>query len=209
MKTIKKTPLLYTILIMAYLPFIYNCSGDNANEDITNSALTQSDKEALLFMLEEEKLARDTYMFLDNLWAINQFSNIKLSEQTHMDAVATLLSQYGINYNILPMGEFANQDLQNLYNKFIADGSVSIKNALQIGATIEDLDIVDLQTNISNTTNTNVISVFEKSQCGSRNHLKSFVFAIESSNDTYIPQFLSDEDYNNIINSSHEKCGLQ
>ncbi|WP_341214562.1 DUF2202 domain-containing protein [uncultured Wocania sp.] len=197
------------VLILAIsLAFLSACSdnNDDINDDTTNQTLTEADKAASLFMLEEEKLARDTYAYLDNLWSVNQFANIKNSEQTHMDSVEGLLIQYNIKYTILPFGEFVNQDMQNLYNQFVIDGAISQANALQIGATIEDLDIVDLETNINATNNTEIISVFGRLQCGSRNHLRSFVSAIENSGSTYEPQFLTQEEFDSITNDSHEQC---
>jgi hypothetical protein len=132
---------------------VLSCSENNQSDETPNNSseepindfvLTETDKDALLFMLEEEKLARDTYEFLDNTWSINPFANIKNSEQTHMNAVENLLIQYNIEYIILPAGKFENKNLKNLYNQFVIDGKVSTSSALQIGATIEDLDIVDL-----------------------------------------------------------------
>ena len=203
----KKSPLIRVIpvLILAIsLAFLFACDDDN--NVITDQTLIESDKTALLFMLEEEKLARDTYMYLDDLWSINQFSNIKNSEQTHMNAIEDLLIQNDIEYIILPLGEFENQALQDFYNQFVIDGAVNQANALQIGATIEDLDIVDLQDYTNATTNTSLITVFNSLQCGSRNHLRSFVLGIENGGNTYTPQFLTQEDYNSIISESNEQC---
>jgi len=203
----KKSPLIRVIpvLILAIsLTFLFACDDDN--NFITGQTLIESDKTALLFMLEEEKLARDTYMYLDDLWSINQFSNIKNSEQTHMNVIEDLLIQNDIEYIILPLGEFENQALQDFYNQFVIDGAVNQANALQIGATIEDLDIVDLQDYMNATTNTSLIAVFNSLQCGSRNHLRSFVLGIENGGNTYTPQFLTQEDYNSIISESNEQC---
>ncbi|MAX70611.1 MAG: hypothetical protein CMC76_05840 [Flavobacteriaceae bacterium] len=200
------TLLLVFVLSLSFLSACSDDNGDNTNENVLNQNLTESDINALLFMLEEEKLARDTYRYLNNEWSLNQFANIKNSEQTHMDAVENLLIQYDIEYTILPEGEFANQTLQNYYNQFILDGSLSQANALQIGATIEDLDIVDLRDHLEASTNLDLISVFNSLQCGSRNHLRSFVFGIENIGDNYIPQFLSLEEYSTIIDGSHEQC---
>lgn len=210
MKKFSITSVLVIIIMTMSLSFLYACDSDNdnnnPNNNVLNQTLTDADKEALLFMLEEEKLARDTYIFLNNQWALNQFANIKNSEQMHMDAVENLLIQYNVEYTILPEGQFENQTLQNFYNQFIVDGAVSQSNALQIGATIEDLDIVDLVDYINATSNTALINVFESLQCGSRNHLRSFVFGIENAGNTYTPQFLSQEDYDAIIAGSHEQC---
>lgn len=169
--------------------------------------VTNEDKQALLFMLEEEKLARDTYSFLYTKWGINQFNNIKDSEQSHMDAIINLLQAYNVPYTLLPEGQFSVPALQDYYNLFVTNGSISSANALQIGATIEDLDIVDLEDYMNDTQNTSIISVFEKLQCGSRNHIRSFVKTITTSGATYTPQFLTVTEYNAILTTANEKCG--
>lgn len=207
-----KKPQLFRVVSVLVLIFsltlFASCSDENddSNDDPTNQTLSEDDKSALLFMLEEEKLARDTYIYLNDLWSINQFANIKNSEQTHMDLVENLLIENNIEYSIQPVGEFETQTLQNFYDQFVSDGSVSTANAMQIGATIEDLDIKDLQDYLDATTHTDVIAVFENLQCGSRNHLRSFVLGIENSGNTYIPQFLSQEDFDLIIASNQEQC---
>lgn len=208
MKNSKKNRILLLASIFTLTNLLMSCSNesDAAEEIATKTELTQTDSEALLFMLEEEKLARDTYQYLDNLWGINQFANIKLSEQTHMDAIVNLLRKYEIEYSILPMGQFSNQKLQDLYNQFVADGQLNTGNALQIGATIEDLDIVDLEEYINATSNQSIIDVYKNLQCGSRNHIRSFVTAINKTGATYAPQFLTQDNYNSIINSGNEKC---
>ena len=200
-----------TNLFIFGLPFLlalFSCNNDDSSvADVDNTNLTNEDSAALLFMLEEEKLARDTYTYLEDLWEINQFSNIKNSEQSHMNAVIGLLDQYNISYTLLSYGEFNNPDIQKLYDQFIDYGSENEANALEVGANIEDLDIVDLANYIEVTTNSAITNVFESLQCGSRNHLRSFVTAIEVSGNTYEPQYLTLEDYTLIINDSQEQCG--
>lgn len=194
-------------IVIVFITFITSCS-DNNNQSINTLDLSDSDIEALLFMLEEEKLARDTYEFLDSEWGLIQFANIKISEQSHMDAIITLLERSNTPYTILPYGEFDDDHLQDYYNQFVENGQLSQSNALQIGATIEDLDIVDLQEFIDHAENLSVIKVFESLKCGSGNHLRSFVSSIELLGDTYTPQFLTEEEYNQIISQTHENCNL-
>ena len=135
-------------IIIAFLSIlsvtVTSCSKNDEINEITLE-LSNLEKQDLIFLREEEKLARDTYTFLGDLWAINQFNNIKQSEQTHMNAIVNLLENNDIQYTILPYGEFNNQELQALYDEFKTHGATSNANALQIGATIEDLVIVDLQ----------------------------------------------------------------
>lgn len=206
MKRFKKVTAIGTIVLLTSMVFLTSCSTDDTEQVINTTELNQTDEDALLFMLEEEKLARDTYEYLDNLWSINQFGNIKKSEQSHMNAVANLLTQSNVTYEILPYGEFINTEIQNLYDQFVDDGSISMNNALIIGATIEDLDIRDLQDYIDVTSNVAIISVFENLQCGSRNHLRSFISAIENLGGSYVPQYISQEQFDNIINSENERC---
>ncbi len=126
-------------------------------------------------MLEEEKLARDTYTALEAHWGTAVFANIKASEQQHMDKVNGLLEKFGVPYTMMPAGVYADSTLQELYDQFMVDGLVSELQALHIGATIEDLDIVDLQQRMDATGNVDIDAVFAKLQCGSGNHLRSFV----------------------------------
>lgn len=210
MKSLVNTRISLAVITLFTASWSMSCENDET--DITldnqqNTAISLEDKEALLFMLEEEKLARDTYIYLDELWGINQFSNIQISEQSHLNAVVNLLDTFGIDFTVQPEGVFTNQEIQNLYDEFITDGTMSMTQALKVGATIEDLDIVDLQDYINATSNTALISVFESLQCGSRNHLRSFVSALENTGNSYTPQFLTVEEYELIISDSNEQCG--
>ncbi|WP_299124676.1 DUF2202 domain-containing protein [uncultured Winogradskyella sp.] len=209
MKKLRLFHAMSIIMLIFSIIQLSSCSDDNDDiiyDDTTSQVLSDADKSALLFMLEEEKLARDTYSYLSNLWSINQFANIRNSEQTHMNLVENLLIQNNIDYTVQPVGVFNNQDLQNFYDQFVIDGAVSVAEAMQIGATIEDLDIKDLQDFLDVTTHLDLIAVFETLQCGSRNHLRSFVLGIENGGHTYVPQFITQEEFNIIIASSQEQC---
>ena len=205
LNTIKIVKIVFLILSVL---FIISCSDTNNNQSINTIDLSDTDIEALLFMLEEEKLARDTYEFLDSEWGLIQFANIKISEQSHMDAIITLLERSKTPYTILPYGEFEDDHLQDYYNQFVENGQLSQANALQIGATIEDLDIVDLQEFIDHVDSPSVIEVSESLKCGSGNHLRSFVSSIELLGDTYTTQFLTEDEYNLIISQTNENCIL-
>lgn len=184
-----------------------NQNGNGNSVPVTiDTNLNQADIDALLFMLEEEKLARDTYGYLFGVWNQTIFSNIQNSEQSHMNAIITLLDANEVSYTVLPEGEFSVVDLQDFYNQFVIDGEVSSTQALTIGATIEDLDIADLDTFIINATSTSLVEVFESLQCGSRNHLRSFYSKLQNVSADYNPQFISQEEFNTIITSSNEQC---
>lgn len=164
----------------------------------------------LIYMVEEEKLARDVYITLFGMYNNQVFDNISKAEQQHMDAVLTLLEKHEIeDPSLANVGEFVNETLQGLFNDLIAQGSASEIAALMVGATIEDLDINDLDEFKAETTDPDIIKVYDALTCGSGNHLRAFTSQLTNFGVTYTPQFISQEKFDNIIAGDHERCGQQ
>jgi len=115
-------------------------------ESIPSIELTSLEIEGITYMAEEEKLARDVYLFLYEFWGEKIFNNIKSSEETHMYAVDLLVVKYNLtNYvNYTEIGVFNNQILQDLYDDLVSIGKNSLLDALEVGAAIEEIDIIDL-----------------------------------------------------------------
>jgi hypothetical protein len=173
---------------------------------LPEQALSTEEITGLIFMREEEKLARDVYSTLFDTWDLPIFSNIAQSEQTHTEAVKTILTKYDIADPVVndSVGVFTNTDLQDLYDDLSTQGRLSIKDALTVGATIEDLDISDLQKQLSLTDNDDIKLVYENLLRGSRNHLRSFVAQLTSLNTTYAPTFITQVEFESIISSGQE-----
>jgi hypothetical protein len=57
----------------------------NSDQSVSVSQLSPQEAESLLFMREEEKLARDVYITLYEQWNNQVFANISNSEQRHME----------------------------------------------------------------------------------------------------------------------------
>ncbi|MCF8247107.1 MAG: DUF2202 domain-containing protein [Saprospiraceae bacterium] len=172
-------------------------------------ALTATETAALLFMREEEKLARDVYTGLNEKWDVRIFSNIAKSEQRHMDAVLCLIDKYGLGD---PVGEnaagvFVNADLQLLYNNLMDQGSTSLAAALKVGATIEDLDISDLLARMPDMGNEDIVAVFTELTKGSRNHLRAFNRNLVNVGEVYVPQYINQALFDEIISSPKETGG--
>lgn len=139
-------------------------------------SLSQLEEQELLYLREEEKLARDVYTALFATSGLQIFGNIAQSEQQHMNAVLTLLQNYGLTDPVgsNAAGVFTNADLQSLYDQLVAQGAASQIAALQVGVLIEETDITDLEAAISNTDKTDVIRVYNNLLKGSLNHLSAF-----------------------------------
>lgn len=166
--------------------------------------LSADEIEGILYMREEEKLARDVYLTLYDQWSLPIFQNIANSEQTHMDAIEKLIDRYGLTDPAAgnDAGEFTDQTLQSLYDDLVAMGSQSLANALRVGAAIEEIDILDLEERVAQTDAGDIQRVYESLMKGSRNHLRSFVATLEQqTGETYEPQYLDQEVYDDIINT--------
>ena len=185
-----------------FLTSFQSCKKDSNTNKLTLSAQEISD---LTFLREEEKLAHDVYVYSYQKYNQAIFDNISNSELTHTNSVLSLLNKYGITDPVEnnEVGVFSDSSLQLLYNELTAKSDSSITKALEVGATIEDLDIHDINTFLSHTSNNDLLKVYNNLNCGSRNHLRAFVSQLGS----YTPSFLSQTEYNEILNASHEQCG--
>lgn len=193
-----------------------NNSNNNGNINLTNlqaqlnslpiEPLSNDELTSLSFMREEEKLARDVYITLYSKWSVNIFNNISSSEQTHMDAVLLLLKKYNLTDPVgsTAVGVFNNATLQNLYNQLVAQGNNSVLDAYKVGATIEDLDIFDLKNALLNNDNQDIKLVYDMLTKGSRNHMRSFYKNILNTGGSYTPQYITQAEFDAIINSSME-----
>jgi hypothetical protein len=160
--------------------------------------------DGLVFMVEEEKLARDVYEGLYEVWGELIFKNITRSEQTHMDALGRLLERYDIESPVADeAGVFANPELQTLYDDLMATGSQSLADALLVGAAIEEIDILDLEEYLAETEQWDIQRVYENLLRGSNNHLRAFVRELEAeTGEVYEPQYMSQTAYDAIIDGS-------
>jgi len=168
--------------------------------DIPASDLSPEESASLLFMREEEKLARDVYNALYTFWGQPTFQNIAPSEQAHMDEIKLLLDRYSLADPALEPGSFSDPNLQALYDQLVAQGSISLVEALKVGAAIEEIDILDLEERLVSTDNADIQQVFNNLMMGSYNHLNAFVSVLSmQTGETYQPQYLSAETYAAIV----------
>ena len=173
----------------------------------TQTALDSVEAAGLTFMREEEKLARDVYQYLYPLWNATLFDNISQSEQEHFEAVGELLDRYRLIDPAAPdvAGSFQDPELQALYDQLVASGSTSTLAALRVGALIEETDMVDLADAIEATDQADIIRVYGNLLRGSRNHLRSFVAAIEAMGIPYVAQVLTQAEVDAIVDSPMER----
>ncbi len=215
----KKITLVTTVLTASL--FLTACGGDSVSiVSPTNSstALNDTEVEGLLFMREEEELARDLYtdIYIAKSSRLTTFKNISDNAETkHAEAIRVLLDRYEISDPSTGLhNTYTDSDLQDLYDLLLnnAIGSDDLA-ALRVGALVEETDISDINTHKANVSleHTDIISTYDNLLCGSRNHLRSFAKQIESiTGSAYVTQVPAlDAEVRAILASNQEQCGRQ
>lgn len=171
----------------------------------TTSDLTQTEISNLQFMREEEKLARDVYLTMDQYWG-NQtsvFANIAVSEESHTSTIDYLLKKYDVEDPVISneIGVFTNPELQELFHTLVEQGSASLIDGLYVGALIEEVDMEDIVAAIEATDERAMILAYSNLLDGSKSHLRGFVSVIESQGLVYEAQVLDADEVQLILES--------
>ena len=186
MRTIKLFAAALVIASVALSPIAF--AGKNAqagaNRPTTPATalapLTEDEISTLLWMREEEKVARDVYIAMNEKWNAKIFARIAASEQKHCDAIAKKLARYGIeDPTPTEIGEFSVAELQAMYDTLMVQGNVSYLEALKVGVAIEEEDIEDLEAAIEETDAVPLEITYVHLLNGSENHLASFITVLE------------------------------
>ncbi len=177
-------------------------------DNLPKEPLSDAEKNSILFMREEEKLAMDIYMMLHDTWnTAHVFHNISQSEMTHTEAMLQLIVKYNLTDPVGTNGTgiFEDANLQALYDDLLAQGGTNLIEALKVGALVEEVDILDLKNALDGLVdNEDVIMVYENLMAASRNHLRAFVKKLETQGVTYVPEKLTQAEYDEIINGDWE-----
>lgn len=219
----KKINLIATVFAVCSMSLVLTACGGDTVADIPSpndpvaddSSLSVAEVEGLLFMREEEELARDLYL---DIYAakddrLTVFKNISDNAETqHAEAIRLLLVKYGIDDPSTGVhNTYTDVELQHLYDLLlnIAVGSDDLA-ALMVGALVEETDIQDINTHKANVSveHDDIISTYANLLCGSRNHLRSFVKQIESISgttyETQVPEL--DAEVREILSTPQESC---
>lgn len=170
------------------------------------SPLSDAEAASLAFMREEEQLAQSVYAVSATLWSPPVFENIALAEATHAAAIKTLLDRYQLPDPLagLSEGNFLTPAFQALYDSLVATSRTSLIDALKVGVEIEELDIRDIALQKLSIDNADILMVYDHLLRGSRNHLRAFMKVLTLQGGTYVPQYISQAEFDAIVNSPME-----
>jgi hypothetical protein len=146
--------------------------------------LSDLHKENLLFMYNEEKMARDLYLGLNAVNPSKPLENIALNaEQTHMDLVYDLLVKYELDsedLRSLAPNEFSLSSVKTLFDTLYAEGEPSLQASLSVGCKVEVTDINDLLVQMDQFEGIeDVLQVYDNLLSGSYSHYWAFDNALK------------------------------
>jgi hypothetical protein len=198
----------YELCQDAVLPDTITKPGSNCYnisvKDIPASPLSESEKQGLIFMREEEKLARDVYLAMTEIWDIPIFNNISRSESAHMEAMLSLLERYEIPDPVADdkPGVFMNQSFSGLFQSLAKQGNNNLIDALKAGALVEETDIADLREHLKASDNEDIKLVYENLLQASYRHLRAFSKNLAFRDAVYEPKKLSQEEFEDIVGNN-------
>jgi hypothetical protein len=170
---------------------------------IPRQPLDSTEAAGIVYLREEEKLAHDVYATFHAEWGMRIFDNISQSEERHFDVLKLLLDRYGLQDPAAnnPIGIFQNAGLQELYDSLITEGKGSLQHALRVGATIEELDIRDLEKAAAATDNNDLKVVYQNLRLAAENHLRTFISQLKAAGENYVPQHITQARFSEITAS--------
>jgi hypothetical protein len=173
--------------------------------------ITDKEKASVLRMREEEKMARDVYMIMNDKWDHQVFSHISESEIYHMSQMKLWVDKFSLDDPVTrnndKRGVFTDQSLQKLYDELTASGLQSKEAAFRAGAKVEEVDILDLKAALAETSNTDLQSTYKYLIHASENHLRAFVRNLEALGINYTPVVMTQTVFEEIMNRQQGGMG--
>jgi len=193
--------MMMTIIFLVVTLLCANAFGAQNKPPVPLATLDSTETAQLLFMREEEKLARDIYDGLYGLWGYKVFLNISRAEQNHMDAMLKMLDNFAIEDPVPSdaAGSFSNADLTALFPQLTDWGDDSLLAAFRVGGWVEETDIADLRRAILDTDEPMLINSYSNLLAASRNHLRTFVSHVVNLGEVYSAQVLDQADVDEIV----------
>lgn len=170
--------------------------------------LSESEEQGIRLMREEEKLAHDVYLFLNEKWELPIFNNISQAETRHFNAIGFLIENFELeDLAKKEAGKFHNEEIQYLYDSLTQKGDRSLIAALEVGAYIEEVDIQDLQQLVNSTSNETIQNTYQYLLRASGNHLRAFASQLANRDNNYTPVILTEKEYLIILETPHQMGG--
>jgi len=175
--------------------------------DTTPLALGTTAQAALLFQIDEERMARELYTAFGAKWGLQPYAQIPTAEARHEAVLRQLVSRAGIAAPTAATGRFDSEEVQKRYDALLALGLESADSALRASAFVEEQDIADLQALIATTDNLSLQQAATALKTASGHHLNAFVGVLAARGITYEPKVLNPDEFEAIVVSASRGMG--
>ena len=169
--------------------------------------LSQSDRTALQFQIDEERMARELYTAFGAQWDLRPFTRIPDAESRHEAALRALAARAGMTVPAATPGRFATAEVQKRHDTLLARGRESAEAALRAGAFVEEQDIADLRTLAAATDSAELRQVVAALERASGHHLAACVRTLAARGVTYTPQVLAADAYATLSADDRGRAG--
>jgi hypothetical protein len=168
--------------------------------------LSEPEMEAILYLREVEKLARDVLLTFGEQQGAEVFRRVAQSEETHTAAIKALIDRYNLwdPSSVTWDGYYANEELLALYRQLVRQGESSRADALRVGATIQEISILDLREYLAESDDEDAQMVYQNLLRASRNHLRVFYALLLEQGETYNRTYLSENLFDTIVSTPPE-----
>lgn len=172
---------------------------------VTLSAAAQS---ALLFQIDEERMARELFTSFGAKWGLRPFQSIPQSESRHEAVLRQLAMRAGVTAPATVAGRFASAEVQQRYDALLALGLESADSALRAAAFVEEQDIADLRALRATADSAELQEVVAVLERASGHHLAAFVRALTTRGVSYTPQVLAPDEFAALSASGPGEGGM-
>jgi len=168
------------------------------------TTLSTAETNALIVVHENQKLSLFVYDSLYAIWGINPFGNIRSAESLHVSFLNDVADNYALELETNEPGNsaatFTTPQAETIYQESISKGSLSVVDALKMGARLEEMSLQVLHNAKAVTIKSDLLHTFDILAMGSKNNLQAFNRRLKMYGITYEPGFLEQKDFRNIIN---------
>lgn len=173
-----------------------SCSS-SSSQSSSDAELNDDQKYVLAYMWNEEKMAKDLYLALYEIWPNQVLYNIATKAETkHQAAIEALIESYDLNITDLDdyeehyfateldmfgPGEYSVSEVQELYDVLYSKGVQSTQDALEVGCMVEVTDVNDLNEDLLTVAGVDdLVTTLEYLRSGSYNHYWAFDSALKA-----------------------------
>ncbi|HWA06428.1 MAG TPA: DUF2202 domain-containing protein [Ignavibacteria bacterium] len=172
------------------------------------SSEIKNNRELFLKLYQEEKLAYDLYGEFYERWSLGVFNKVQQREAKHVWCVERIMDNYGFDYNTnTSAGSYPDRDIQKIYDDLTVKGCISDLAALEAAAYIKEKHISQLRERIRYQEDEYIVKVIFLMESAAQSHLRAFVKSIRLSGSDYNPEFLTDDEFSNIMDSDKSIAG--